>query len=322
MWGLGAVEHSRILRGQVAPTLPNSAPVDAMGLTFAHPLGLAGGFDKNAERVRALEAIGFSFLEVGTVTALPQLENPAPNLFRLPKDRALINRLGFPNQGAEIVSARVLALRAIPGAVTVPLGMSIGKSRAIPPEDLDAVCADYEKAFVTVAPASDFVVVNVSSPNTQGLRSLQAAEFAERIFSVIMQSSLQKRRQLPLLVKVSPDLEPEQLDSIVDVAKRSGLAGIIASNTTIQRHGLETPEAEVTAMGAGGLSGPPLFERNLAAIKRIRARVGSEMTVIAVGGIEGPKQLRAYLDAGANLAQAYTGFIYAGPSFVAQCLQG
>jgi dihydroorotate dehydrogenase len=319
VWCLGALEESAWLRERFGfPTEPAWA-VNALGLNFAHPLGLAGGFDKNAERPKALAALGFSFLELGTVTADAQEANPAPNLFRLRADHALINRLGFPNHGARVVAARLS-----PRPVNIPIAMSIGKSRRVPADDLDAVCEDYATSFDAVLPVSDFVVVNVSSPNTQGLRGLQSSEMARRIFRTLMsrnRAGAVQERAKPVLVKVAPDLSTSDLDALVDAALEEGLMGIVATNTTLSREGLKTRADHVASMGAGGLSGRPLFARALAMVRHLRERVGDKATLIGVGGIEGREQMLAYLDAGATLVQAYTGFVYGGPGFVRACVE-
>jgi dihydroorotate dehydrogenase len=288
-------------------------PVSCMGLRFPHPVGLAGGFDKNARVPRALEALGFGFLELGTVTARAQEPNPAPNLFRLPADHALINRLGFPNEGAAKVAARVADRRAR-RPFRVPVGLSIGKSRVVSVDDEAEVVADYTESLRAVLPVSDFVVVNVSSPNTANLRALQTAETAERLFRALKEEAArQGRGATPILVKVAPDLADEAYGPLLEVVAKEGLAGVVATNTTIKRDGLATDPTLVTAMGAGGLSGPPVRTRALAMVKRAREVLGSEATVIGVGGIETAEHARAYLAAGANLVQLYTGFVYGGP---------
>jgi len=291
-----------------------SRPVKTMGLTFPHPVGLAGGFDKNARAPRALEALGFGFLELGTVTAKAQEPNPAPNLFRLPEDHALINRLGFPNEGAARVASRIAAARAA-RPFEVPVGVSIGKSRVVSVDDEAAVVADYTESLREVLPVSDFVVVNVSSPNTANLRALQTAETAERLFAALKAEAARlDRSATPILVKVAPDLSDDAFGPLLEVVKASGLAGVVATNTTIKREGLRTDSAAVAAMGAGGLSGPPVRARALAMVQRARAALGPEATVIGVGGIESAEHAKAYLAAGADLVQLYTGFIYGGPT--------
>ena len=270
MTALAPVEHVALVRALVrktmAPARDARVTVRAMGLEFPSPVGLAGGFDKNAHRPRALAALGFGHVELGTVTALAQAANPKPNMFRLPADRALINRLGFPNEGAARVAARIARVR---DAVGVPVGVSIGKSRAVAAGDLEAVVADYAAAFDAVRPVADFVVVNVSSPNTAGLRAMQAREQAHALLSALA------RRGDPrtLLVKVAPDLDDGQLDDILEVVAEVGLAGVVATNTTIGRAGLATDARAVETIGAGGLSGAPLRARALEVVAEARRKL-------------------------------------------------
>lgn len=280
--------------------------VRKMGLVFQNPIGLAAGFDKNGERARALAALGFGHVELGTVTAEAQAPNPPPNMFRLPADRALINRLGFPNEGAARVAARIAARKA---GIGVPVGISIGKSRSVPLEPLDGALADYVTSFRAVKSAADFVVVNVSSPNTKDLRSLQAADVARHLFAALTKEAA----GLPVLVKIAPDLADDDVDAICDEAARAGLAGVVATNTTISREGLATSPAEIERIGAGGLSGEPLFPRALAVVRRARTKLGPSACVIGVGGVRGAETALAMLRAGADLVQAYTGFVYEGP---------
>ena len=277
-----------------------------MGLVFPNPLGLAAGFDKNGQRPRALEALGFGHLELGTVTAEPQGPNPPPNLFRLPADKALVNRLGFPNEGARKVGERVLARKV---GARIPIGISIGKSRSVPLDPIDAALADYVASFEAVRSAADFVVVNISSPNTKDLRALQAADMARQLFSTLMMQGA----AVPLLVKIAPDLPDDAVDAICVEADRAGLAGVVATNTTIARDGLATSPAEIERIGAGGLSGQPLFSRALAVVKRARARLGPGACVIGAGGVLGTESALAMLRAGADLVQVYTSFVYEGP---------
>lgn len=285
-----------------------------MGLVFPNPIGVAAGLDKNADRPRALAALGFGHVELGTVTAEAQGPNPPPNLFRLPADRALVNRLGFPNEGAKKVGARVLERKA---GITVPVGISIGKSRSVPLDPLEAALEDYVTSFDAVRSAADFVVVNVSSPNTKDLRALQAADMARHLFGALM-----KRASLPLLVKIAPDLPDDAVDAICLEADRAGLAGVVATNTTISREGLATRSAEIERIGAGGLSGEPLFPRALAVVERARARLGPKACVIGVGGVHDPESTLAMLRAGADLVQLYTGFVYEGPSLPRTIVRG
>ena len=283
-----------------------------MGLTFPSPVGLAAGFDKNAARARALASLGFGHLELGTVTARAQDANPGPNLFRLPKDHALINRLGFPNQGAERVLARIEA-RGGAKALGIPLGISIGKSRAVGIDPIEPAIDDYLTSFRWARRAADFVVVNVSSPNTKDLRAMQGAEIARALLCAIARANASSDRRVPLLVKIAPDLSDADLDALLAVVEEVKLDGVVATNTTIARAGLVTNADEVSAMGAGGLSGAPLRARAIDVVRRVRARLGSSVAVIGVGGIERGHDALALMNAGADLVQLYTGFIYRGP---------
>ncbi len=271
------------------------------GVDFPAPLGLAAGFDKNAEGADAWGPLGFGYAEIGTVTAQAQPGNPAPRLFRLPADRALINRMGFNNFGAA-AAAEHLA-RRLPGGV--PLGANIGKTKVTAPED---AAADYAISAELLGPLADFMVVNVSSPNTPGLRDLQAVESLRPILQAVLDSV-----SIPVLVKIAPDLSDEDIDAVADLAVELGLAGIVATNTTIRRDGLATPAAEVESLGAGGLSGAPVADRSLEVLRRLYARVGDKLVLISVGGIETADQAWERILAGASLLQGYTGFIYGGP---------
>ena len=280
----------------------------ALGLEFPGPVGLAAGFDKDARAVAGLGALGFGFVEVGTVTARPQPGNPRPRMFRLPADRALVNRMGFNNDGAAAAAAR-LRRRAAGGPV---VGVNIGKTKAAAE---DEAAADYAASARLVAGVADYVVVNVSSPNTPGLRDLQAAGRLEPVL-VAVRAALDASgggRRVPLLVKIAPDLADADVDAVADLAVELGLDGIIATNTTVSRDGLASPPAEVAAAGAGGLSGPPLGPRALEVLRRLHARAGDRLVLIAAGGIETPDDAWERLRAGATLVQAYTGFIYGGP---------
>jgi dihydroorotate dehydrogenase len=281
--------------------------VRALGLSFPGPVGLAAGFDKDARGTRGLAALGFGFVEVGTVTARAQPGNPRPRMFRLTADRALVNRMGFNNAGAAAAAARLARVRGGP-----VVGVNIGKTRAVP--DADAA-ADYAASARAVAAVAGYVVVNVSSPNTPGLRDLQAADRLRPVL-VAVRSALDAAvpgRRVPLLVKIAPDLADADVDAVADLALELGLDGIIATNTTVSRDGLASPAAEVAAAGAGGLSGPPLRARSLAILRRLHARAGDRLVLIAVGGIETPDDAWERLRAGATLVQAYTAFVYGGP---------
>jgi dihydroorotate dehydrogenase len=281
--------------------------VRALGLEFPGPLGLAAGFDKDARAARGLGALGFGFVEVGTVTARAQPGNDRPRMFRLTADRALVNRMGFNNAGAAAAAAR---LRRRGGGVIV--GVNIGKTKVVPEEE---AAADYAASARAVAGVADYVVVNVSSPNTPGLRDLQAAGRLRPVLVAVREAldAAVPGRRVPLLVKIAPDLADTDVDAVADLALELRLDGIIATNTTISRAGLASPPSKVAAAGSGGLSGPPLRDRALAVLVRLRARAGDRLVLIAVGGIETPDDAWARLRAGATLVQAYTGFIYGGP---------
>lgn len=286
-------------------------PVEAMGLTFPHALGLAAGFDKNAVGIDALGALGFGHVEIGTVTGEAQPGNPTPRLFRLPEDRAVVNRMGFNNAGAEVVAARLAARGRRPGPV---LGVNIGKTKLVPDDDQAAVEADYAKSARLLSPHADYLVVNVSSPNTPGLRNLQSVDkLGPLLERVCATADAAAGRSVPLLVKIAPDLVDADVLDVADLALALGLSGIIATNTTTSRDGLRSSAAEIAAAGAGGLSGRPLAGRAGEVLRLLRGRVGPELTLIGVGGITTPADARARLEAGATLLQAYTAFIYEGP---------
>ncbi len=276
-----------------------------MGLSFEGPFGLAAGFDKNAIAIRALGEIGFSHVEIGTVTAIPQSGNDAPRLFRLKKDRALINRMGFNNDGAEVIAKRLEKLRSSNQKLPI-IGINIGKSRVV---DVKDAVADYEKSAALLAPYAEYIAVNVSSPNTPGLRSLQEVASLRPILKAVIDKSLGK----PVLVKIAPDLADEDIIEVANLAKELNLAGVIGTNTTISRENLQTTASDVAAMGAGGLSGPPLSNRSLEVLKVLRKNLNANQVVISVGGVETHEQLLQRLNAGANLVQGYTGFVYLGP---------
>jgi dihydroorotate dehydrogenase len=280
--------------------------VRALGLEFASPVCLAAGFDKDARAYPALAAIGFGAVEVGTLTARPQPGNPRPRLFRLPADRALINRMGFNNRGAEAAAAALRRRRR-----TV-VGVNIGKSKDAP--EAEAI-ADYVASARRLADVADYMVVNVSSPNTPGLRDLQAAERLRPLLAAVREALDQAspQRRVPLLVKIAPDLPDADVDAVVNLALELGLDGIIAVNTTIARDGLATPPAQIAAIGAGGLSGPPLKSRALDVLCHLRVRAGDDLTLISAGGIETADDAWQRLRAGAHLVQAYTGVVYGGP---------
>lgn len=279
--------------------------VRALGLSFPSPVGLAAGFDKNAVGYDALSGLGFGFVEVGTVTGEAQPGNERPRLFRLKRDRALINRMGFNNEGALAMQTRLRGKRR------AIVGVNIGKTKAVAEQD---AIADYVKSARLLGPLADYFVVNVSSPNTPGLRNLQAVEKLRPLMAAV-DAVLKEVCEVPppLLVKIAPDLSDEDVDAVADLSLELGLAGIIATNTTIARTGLSTSADELAAIGAGGLSGAPLKARALAVLRRLKARVGDRLTLISAGGIESADDVNARLDAGATLVQVYTAFVYEGP---------
>ena len=286
---------------------PKGAAVRVMGLEFPGPVGLAAGMDKDAEHVAALARIGFGHVEIGTVTPLPQPGNDRPRLFRLRTDRALINRMGFNNGGATAAAERLR--KRVPGIV---VGGNIGKNKNTPNE---AAVEDYVKCFRALHPVVDYFVVNVSSPNTPGLRALQDKGPLLGILAR-MKALSDELGTKPILLKIAPDLTDEQLDDVVAVVKESGIAGIVATNTTIARTGLRTPAATLESIGAGGLSGAPLRERSLAVVRYLRARLPRPFVIIGVGGIDSAEAAMERLDAGADLVQVYTGLVYEGPALL------
>ncbi len=315
--GFRAIRSARpAMAARGARVRREAVPVHALGLRFPGPLGLAAGFDKNAQGVDALAALGFGHVEIGTVTGEPQPGNDRPRLFRLPADRAVVNRMGFNNDGAQVVARRLAAraARVRPDEDRVVLGVNIGKTKVVPEQD---AVGDYEKSTGLLAPHADYLVVNVSSPNTPGLRDLQAVERLEPLLSAVRrradEATQAQGRRVPLLVKIAPDLSDDDVLAVADLALAIGLDGIVATNTTIGRHGLRSTAADVEACGAGGLSGAPLRERAEEVLRLLRGRVGPDLCLVGVGGIGDADDARARLAAGATLLQAYTGFVYGGP---------
>ena len=279
--------------------------VSALGLTFPSPVGVAAGLDKDAEHFEGLAALGFGFVEVGTLTPLPQEANPQPILARVPRDRALLNRMGFPNKGAEAAARRLAGRRS-----AVIVGANVGKNRETAIAD---AASDYAAAAAAVAAHADYLVLNVSSPNTPGLRDLQAVANLRPLIEAVLAVV-----QRPVLVKISPDMSDEDIDAVAELALEIGLAGIVATNTTLRRDGLQTPVAEVALAAwaeGGGVSGAPLKARSLEVLRRLRARVGDRLVLISVGGIESADDVWERVLAGATLVQVYTGFIYGGPGW-------
>jgi len=292
----GLAVSRRLLAKWLAPSDP-VLETTVFGVTFPGPVGLAAGFDKNGSGINAWGPLGFGYAEVGTVTAQAQPGNPAPRLFRLPEDRALLNRMGFNNHGAG-----ELAIKLTRSQSTVPIGVNIGKTKVTPPEH---AVDDYAESARLCGPLADFVVVNVSSPNTPGLRDLQAVASLRPILAAVRAETTK-----PVLVKIAPDLSDDDVDEIADLAVELGLAGIVATNTTISREGLLTPG--VAELGAGGVSGAPVAARSLEILRRLHKRVGDQLVLISVGGIETADDAWERIVAGASLVQGYTGFVYGG----------
>lgn len=282
--------------------------VRVLGLDLPGPLGLAAGFDKDAAGPDALGMLGFDLVEIGTVTAKAQPGNPRPRMFRLPADLALVNRMGFNNHGAAAAAGRLAARRGRPLVV----GANIGKTKATPEHD---ALADYTSSARALATVADYLVVNVSSPNTPGLRDLQATHLLRPLLAGVRATldEASPDRRVPLLVKIAPDLADEDVDAVADLVLDLGLDGIIATNTTTSRDGLRTDPDTVRAIGAGGLSGAPLADRSLVVLRRLRARVGERAVLVAAGGVADADDAYQRIRAGASLVQAYTGLVYGGP---------
>lgn len=308
---LGLPPASWIARALTRPD--PSLRTQALGLTFDSPFGVAAGFDKDVVGVKGLYALGFGHVEVGTLTAIPQEGNPRPRLFRLIPDRAVVNRMGFNNHGAEAAATRLAKLRR--RATRPVIGVNIGKSRVV---DVADATADYERSARLLAPLADYLVVNVSSPNTPGLRGLQAVETLRPLLQAVKDAS----GPTPLLVKIAPDLPDDEITGIAALAVDVGLAGIIATNTTISRDGLATDPAVVAAAGEGGLSGAPLKKRSIEVLRLVRSAVPDSFCVVSVGGVETAADVRERLDAGADLVQGYTAFLYRGPLWARQINRG
>ena len=317
--------HGLRVASPVLTRLPRvGTPVEVMGLTFPHRLGMAAGFDKNAVGIDALGGLGFGHVEIGTVTGQAQPGNPTPRLFRLVSDRAVVNRMGFNNDGAEVVAQRLAARGRRDGGPV--LGVNIGKTKVVPEDDEQAVLADYGVSTRLLAPHADYLVVNVSSPNTPGLRSLQAVERLGPLLAHVRRladdATPGDRPRVPLLVKIAPDLADADVLAVADLALELGLDGIVATNTTISREGLRSHPDQVAEVGAGGLSGRPLAARSLEVLRLLRGRVGADLALVGVGGIATVEDARERVEAGADLLQAYTAFIYEGPGWPRRIVKG
>jgi dihydroorotate dehydrogenase len=282
---------------------------EVFGLRFKNPIGLAAGFDKNGEYIEALSSLGFGFIEVGTVTPLPQPGNERPRMFRLKEDEAIINRMGFNNKGVDTMAERLRLLKQKDPEIII--GGNIGKNKNTSNED---AVNDYLKCFDRLHEVVDYFVVNVSSPNTPGLRELQEKEPLKRILNTLQQKNILNKIQRPILLKIAPDLTDSQLDDIIEIVKETKIAGVIATNTTIDRSGLYAAGQQLKE--AGGLSGKPLKARSTAVIRYLSEKSNKAFPIIGVGGIHSSEDAKEKLDAGASLIQLYTGFIYEGPGIV------
>jgi dihydroorotate dehydrogenase len=286
-----------------------------LDLDFPNPVGLAAGFDKDGKYFEAMQHLGFGFIEIGTVTPLPQDGNPSPRLFRLPQDEALINRMGFNNEGADILAERLAKTKA----KNVILGINIGKNKITSNEDADQ---DYIYCFEKLFPHADYFVVNVSSPNTPNLRALQDKKPLLQLLSKLQKLNMEKKSPKPILLKIAPDLTDSQLEDVVEIIAETKIAGVIATNTTINRSTLSTSSAEIERIGAGGVSGIPVKNRSTEIISFLRKNVDNQVVIIGVGGIHSPEDAQGKLDAGANLIQLYTGLVYEGPGLVKRICKG
>lgn len=296
------------------------------GISFKNPVGLGAGFDKNARYLNELESLGFGFVEIGTVTPLPQSGNKRPRLFRLPKDKALVNRMGFNNDGVEVIAGRLRKWKEGYKAGGQPstanriiIGGNIGKNKATPNEE---AWKDYLTCFRALHPYVDFFVVNVSSPNTPGLRALQEKDALKKILTMLQDENTILGEQKPVLLKIAPDLRWEQIDELLWLAREIGLEGIVATNTTISREGLQTPAADVEKIGSGGLSGNPLREHSTDVVRYMHQKTGGTVPIIGSGGIFTAQDAVQKMQAGAALVEVWTGFVYEGPFIVKRICSG
>lgn len=302
--------------------IPIVPPISSLGLTFRNHVGLAAGFDKNAKYLFELELLGFGFVEIGTVTPLPQIGNGKPRLYRLRKDRALINRMGFNNEGVIKIAERLRLWKEkqrlnneVPNKVKMLIGGNLGKNKDTSNDD---AWRDYQICFLELFDYVDYFVVNVSSPNTPGLRELQEKESLRNILSRLQSINLARPHPRPLLLKIAPDLNLEQLNDIVDLSIELNLSGIVATNTTISRDNLSTTQFDVESMGTGGLSGYPLQRKSTEIVRYIHEKSGGKLTIIGSGGIFNSHDAEEKKAAGATLIQVWTGFVYEGPGIVKQ----
>ncbi len=306
VFGLSFLTKVGLLRAKKLPT-----PISELGLSFENRLGMAAGFDKNGEYIRPLHALGFGHIEIGTITAIAQPGNPKPRMFRLPEQRALINRMGFNNQGALAVSKRIQKLRERHDVLPI-IGINIGKSKLT---EAHLAADDYQVSARLLAPVADYLVVNVSSPNTPGLRDLQKVE----ALGPILKAVLAEAQKVPVLVKISPDLADQDVLSVLDLVKRLGLSGVVIANTTIKREDVGYSQL---LREAGGLSGPMLRMRSIQMLELARTELDNRYTIISAGGLETLEDAKKRIELGANLLQAYTGFVYGGPFWARRITRG
>ena len=314
----------KIIRKNFTPVLKPNRQWAIGNRQLRNPIGLGAGFDKNAKYLNELEALGFGFVETGTVTPLPQTGNEKPRLFRLPKDKALINRMGFNNDGAQLIAERLKQWRAQHPTSniqhpTLIIGGNIGKNKLTPNED---AWKDYAICFTALHDYVDYFVVNVSSPNTPGLRELQEKDSLRKIFSQLRIKSEELKVKKPIFLKISPDLTTGQLDDVIDLAMEINLDGLVTTNTTISRDQLQTTNHKLQTIGMGGLSGKPLQKRSTEIIKYIYQKTNGQIPIIASGGIFTAADAKEKIDAGASLIQVWTGFIYEGPGIVKRICEG
>jgi dihydroorotate dehydrogenase len=309
MWAMARTPMASLLEPLARRAFP-SLEKKVFGLTFPNPIGLAAGFDKNADGVEVWEKLGFGFMELGTITPRPQPGNPEPRIFRLPVEQGLINRMGFPNLGAEEVARRLDKIKSAGRWPSIPVGMNLGKNKDTP---LEEAGRDYVSCFRTTRELADYFVVNVSSPNTPGLRQLQQGQLLDSILGPLRDEDPEGKK--PLLIKIAPDLEESHLEAIVKAVEKFRLAGIVATNTTIDKRGLTVQEE-------GGASGRPLTSRSTEIIRAVHRLTGGKVPIIGVGGIFNADNAREKLEAGASLLQLYTGFVYEGPLVARRICEG
>lgn len=305
----------RILQQLFQPSIKADFQTEVAGIQFKNPIGLAAGFDKNAEFTDELACLGFGSIEIGTVTPLPQVGNPRPRLFRMPADEALLNRMGFNNEGVDAVAKRLRKRKNR----EIIIGGNIGKNKITSNEE---AWRDYLTCFRVLADEVDYFTINLSSPNTPGLRQLLEKEFLTPLLEPIQNENQKRNKPKPLFLKISPDIESEQLESILEALISLNMNGIVATNTTTNRNSLETSEEEIEQLGSGGISGLPLQKCSLEFLKEINSKTNGKLAIISSGGIMNPEEGKSRLQNGANLIQLYSGLVYYGPGLVGNCLNG